>query len=72
MDAAPMIPSEAEPNSFGGFKVLTEWIDGLPTEVDIWPGDIGEFLSRASNPSSAFQPASSTYILTERYDIQSE
>jgi hypothetical protein len=39
--AAFLIPSDAKPNSFGGFKCSTP--EGV--EVDVWPGDIGKMIT---------------------------
>ena len=43
---APIIPANAVPNSFGGWKFI---VDGI--EIDLWPGSLAKFLA---NPHSQF------------------
>lgn len=38
--AAMLIPREARPNPFGGWKVASEGID-----VDVWPCEVGELMT---------------------------
>lgn len=40
--AAMLIPADACPNTFGGWKCQSE---GL--EVDVWPGDLGQLFTNA-------------------------
>jgi hypothetical protein len=39
--ASSLIPPNATPNSFGGWKCIS---DGI--EVDVWPGDLGWIMQR--------------------------
>jgi len=39
--ACMLIPSNAKPNHFGGWKCISEEI-----EVDVWPGDLGWIMQR--------------------------
>ena len=42
--AAQLIPLDAKPNSYGGWKCLSEG-----KEVDVWPEDLGKRLSCSLN-----------------------
>lgn len=39
--ASSLIPLDAKPNHFGGWKCMSEGV-----EVDVWPGDIGWIMQR--------------------------
>lgn len=54
--AASLIPSSAKPNTFGGWKCIS---DGM--EVDVWPGDLGRLLTN-SLTSFAWHPRSGVRI----------
>lgn len=41
--AASLIPKDAKVNAYGGWKCISEG-----KEVDVWPGELGMFLQRAS------------------------
>ena len=43
--AATVVPSDARPNSFGGWKFTA---DGV--EVDMWPGDVGWLMQNERTP----------------------
>lgn len=40
-EASMLIPMDAAPNHFGGWKCMSEQV-----EVDVWPGDIGWIMQR--------------------------
>lgn len=42
--AALLLPSDAKPNSFGGWKCQSEG-----REVDVWPGDLGWLLTNKAS-----------------------
>lgn len=44
IQAAQMIPPDAKPNTFGGWKCVSEG-----RTVDVWPNDLGKELARALN-----------------------
>jgi hypothetical protein len=55
--AAMLIPKDAVPNAFGGWKCMS---DGK--EIDVWPGDLGYLLS-LSPMSVAWHPKSGTRVV---------
>ena len=40
-----LIPKHARLNSFGGWRFTVEYADGVPVEVDVWPGSLEKYLS---------------------------
>jgi len=54
--AAMLIPPDAKPNSFGGFKCQCEGVS-----VDVWPGELGWILQRPMT-QWAWHPASGLRI----------
>jgi hypothetical protein len=43
--AALLIPPDAKPNTFGGWKFTTSPVAGINIEVDVWPDDIGTLMT---------------------------
>lgn len=39
-EAAMLIPRDAKPNSFGGWKCISEG-----KEIDVWPADLGDLMT---------------------------
>ena len=62
--ACMLIPGDAKPNSFGGFKCID---DGI--EVDVWPGDLGWLMQRPK-AMYAWHPASG--VLLKKQDRDGE
>lgn len=56
VNAAALIPGDAQPNTFGGWKIIE---DGIA--VDVWPGDLSWYLLNEM-ARSAWHPRSNTRI----------
>lgn len=57
--AAHLIPSDAKPNVFGGWKCISEG-----QEVDVWAGDLG-WLMRQAKAKWAWHPSSGVRLKKE-------
>lgn len=58
--AAHLIPADAKPNAFGGWKCVS---DGV--EVDVWPGELG-WIMRQNRSRWAWHPSSGVRLKKER------
>jgi hypothetical protein len=54
--AAQLIPSDAKPNTFGGWKIQADGIS-----IDVWPDDLGRVLLGAKT-EWIWQPQTNTYF----------
>lgn len=53
--ACMLIPMDASPNHFGGWKCISEGV-----EVDVWPGDIGVVIMQHPMSQFVWHPATGT------------
>lgn len=54
--ASKLIPMDAKPNTFGGWKCISEGV-----EVDVWPGELG-WLMQHPKAKFAYHPRSGTRL----------
>jgi hypothetical protein len=59
--ASQLIPKDAKPNTFGGWKVKTEEGD----EIDVWPGELGVLMQNAK-ARYAWHVRTGTRLLVQR------
>jgi hypothetical protein len=57
--ASLLIPPDAKPNTFGGWKFMDE---GL--EIDVWPGELSELLSLGKTDEVYHPKSARTYRFT--------
>ncbi len=59
--ASLLIPAGSQSNSFGGWKVIEKDV-----AIDIWPGDVGEVVSRYGGSTHCLHPLSGTHFVTRK------
>jgi hypothetical protein len=62
--ASQMIPPDAKPNTFGGWKCMSEGV-----EVDVWPGELGWLMAKPKS-KYVWHPATNTRYARYSEDVK--
>lgn len=69
-EAALVIPHDAMVNTFGGFKILTEFVGNKSVMVDVWPGTVQGVLTHTAMKPRALHLPTGTLITTTKLALQ--